>query len=380
MFKKHVSKFYNQLFNNQSWFFIARVCIIFKMITIQEKTFCVFHYDSSSSLITVQREFRRHFRRTPPTHQSILRWYRQFKNSGSVLKRKSSGRARVPLETVARVRQCFEQRPQQSINSAGRELGLPKSTVWKILRKSLSLKPYRLQLLQKLKQGDFDKRKELCDNLMDSMQDNNFSSRLVFSDEATFHLNGKVNKHNVRIWASEPPHAVVEHERDSPKCNVFCAVTKTKVYGPFFFAEKTVTGVAYLDMLEHWLFPQLGEDLEGFVFQQDGAPPHWHCEVRNFLNEKLPQRWIGRCNDNDLTLLKWPPRSPDLTVCDFFLWGYVKDKVYEPPMPQTLQELRGRIRNAVESINLAMLAGVWYNLQHRLETCSMANGRHIEHL
>ena len=29
-------------------------------------------------------------------------------------------------------------------------------------------------------------------------------------------------------------------------------------------------------------------------------------------------------------LLLWPPRSPDLTHCDFFLRGYVKDNAYKP--------------------------------------------------
>ena len=29
-------------------------------------------------------------------------------------------------------------------------------------------------------------------------------------------------------------------------------------------------------------------------------------------------------------LLLWPPRSPDLTPCDVFLWGYVKDNAYKP--------------------------------------------------
>ena len=28
--------------------------------------------------------------------------------------------------------------------------------------------------------------------------------------------------------------------------------------------------------------------------------------------------------------LLWPPRLPDLTPCDFFLWGYVKDNAYKP--------------------------------------------------
>jgi hypothetical protein len=55
--------------------------------------------------------------------------------------------------------------------------------------------------------------------------DDDFLRRLVFSDEATFHLSGKVNRHNVRIWGTESPHATVQHERDFPKVNVFCAIS-----------------------------------------------------------------------------------------------------------------------------------------------------------
>jgi len=309
-----------------------------------------------------------------------LRWYRQFRNTGSLLKRKNPGRPSVTVETINAVRQCFERTSHQSVRNASRELGLPKSTVWKVLRTNLRLKPYRLQLLQKLQQGDFQKRIELCNELQNYLEDEHFSNHLIFSDEATFHLSGKVNKHNVRIWASEAPHAFLQHQRDSPKLNVFCAVSKTKVYGPFFFAEKTVTGVAYLDMLEQWLFPQLEDDMEDFVLQQDGAPPHWHCDVRSFLNERLPGGWIGRCAEDDLALLRWPPRSPDLTVCDFFLWGYVKDRVYIPPLAQTLPELRERIRVAVTTVSQDMLNNVWAELRHRLETCFAANGQHIEQL
>ena len=43
---------------------------------------------------------------------------------------------------------------------------------------------------------------------------------MVFSDEATFHVYGKVNKHNIRIWGSENSCEVVEEERDGPKVNV----------------------------------------------------------------------------------------------------------------------------------------------------------------
>jgi len=84
---------------------------------------------------------------------------------------------------------------------------------------------------------------------------------------------GKVNRHNVRIWGTENPHATMEYVRDSPKVNLFCAVSSCKVYGPFFFTEPTVIGINYLDMLQLWLILQLHEDSEDFIFQQDGALP-----------------------------------------------------------------------------------------------------------
>jgi hypothetical protein len=73
------------------------------------------------------------------------------------------------------------------------------------------------------------------------MEDDKFLPRVIFSDEATYHPSGKVNRHNVRIWGLQIPHTTLEHERDSPKVNVFCAISQTKVYGPFFFYE-------YLDL------------------------------------------------------------------------------------------------------------------------------------
>lgn len=80
-------------------------------------------------------------------------------------------------------------------------------------------------------------------------------------------------------------------------------------------------------MLENYAFPQF-EQIEQesnlkIVFQQDGAPPHFALRVRERLNEKFPGQWIGRGGP-----ILWPPRSPDLSPLDFFLWGYVKDTVY----------------------------------------------------
>jgi hypothetical protein len=88
-----------------------------------------------------------------------------------------------------------------------------------------------------------------------------------------------------------------------------------------------VTCINYLDMLQPWLMPQLQEYSENFIFQQDGAPPHFHFDRRAHLNANLAGRRIGHTSDNDSPLRPWPPRSPDLTPCDIFLWGYIKDRM-----------------------------------------------------
>ncbi|GBL95012.1 hypothetical protein AVEN_44087-1 [Araneus ventricosus] len=75
-----------------------------------------------------------------------------------------------------------------------------------------------------------------------------------------------------------------------------------------------------------------------------------------------------------------PPRSPDLTPSDFFLWSYVKDNVYAPPMPTTLQALQERITAAVTDIDGNMLLNVWTELDYLWDVCRVTKDAHIEHL
>jgi hypothetical protein len=79
-------------------------------------------------------------------------------------------------------------------------------------------------------------------------------------------------------------------------------------------------------------------------------------------------------------LLAWPPRSPDATPCAFFLWVYVKDQVYVPHLPESIPDLKVRIKTAIETITADMLQTVWNELDYRVDVCRIRNGAHIEHL
>jgi len=165
----------------------------------------------------------------PPTRKSICRWKHQSEQIGCLCKGKSSGRPRVSEENVRRNQESFERSPRKSTRRASRELGIPQPTVWRVLRRCLLIKPYRLQLVQAVRPNDKRKRVESYDLMLQNLEDDTFLPGLIFSDEATFHLSGRVNRHNVRLWGLQNPQEALEHERDSPKVNVFCALSQTKV-------------------------------------------------------------------------------------------------------------------------------------------------------
>ena len=60
------------------------------------------------------------------------------------------------------------------------------------------------------------------------------------------------------------------------------------------------------------------------MYQLDCAPAHFTPPVRQWLDHHFPGRWIGRGGP-----VAWPARSPDLTQLDLFLWGCMKENVYE---------------------------------------------------
>jgi hypothetical protein len=125
--------------------------------------------------------------------------------------------------------------------------------------------------------------------------------------------------------------------------------------------------------------PQLDDDSEDFIYQQDGPPLHYYHLVRGYLNQYLPQRWIGRTAANDQALLRWPSRSPDLTPC-ISLMGYVKDSVFVPPLPRNLPELRRQIIAVISRIDSEKLRRVWVETDYRLDVCRVTKGRYIKHL
>ena len=61
----------------------------------------------------------------------------------------------------------------------------------------------------------------------------------------------------------------------------------------------------------------------------------------------------------------WPPRSPDLTSPDFFLWGFLKSRVYSNH-PTTTEELKRNIEYEIRSISSETLERVSDNMKKKI--------------
>ena len=58
----------------------------------------------------------------------------------------------------------------------------------------------------------------------------------------------------------------------------------------------------------------------------------------------------------------------------------VEDRVFVPPFPVSLNELKQRITTAVASVDEDMLRSVWTELDYRIDIRRVTKGSHIEHL
>ena len=109
-----------------------------------------------------------------------------------------------------------------------------------------------------------------------------------------------------------------------------------------------------------------------FFFQQDGAPPHFGRNVRQLL--QCPRHWIDLRGP-----IKWPHRSPDLKLLDFFLWRHLKSSVYNN-RPQTLIGLQNNISRACVEISPAKFRNVRRSFCHRVQLYRLQEGSQFEHL
>ncbi|KAL4130614.1 hypothetical protein QTP88_008035 [Uroleucon formosanum] len=237
-------------------------------------------------------------------------------------------------ENIAAVRTSIEQSPSRSARKHAFALGISDRT--------------------ELSPTDWGKRKDCCNAILTAVPPNGI---MWSSDEAHFHISGTVKKQNFRYWAAENPLKIHQRPLHSPKITV--------CYCDFQPGLRDVIELLCPKIEEY-------ENNDVFWFQQDGATAHTARWSRAVLQKMFPGRLVS-LREN----ITWPPRSPDLSPCDYFLWGYLKAEVFKH-QPRTIEELKKTIRQEISRIPLDMLAKMMENFRERLQMCVARQGNHLD--
>lgn len=259
-------------------------------------------------------------------------------------------------------------------------MNISYSSVQKIARK-YKYHAYLYSPVQFLQSNDYERRVNYVAHIMVELEDDpHFLKKIMWTDEARFHNNGTVNHHNNHFWSDSNPHLFSEsHKQVRWGVNVWCGIIDNFLVGPYFF-EDNLNGNRYLNLLEKDL-PILMENIPlqqrlDLIWQQDGAPAHNTLAVRAFLNKLYGDNWFGTHSPK----MQWPPRSPDLSVLDFFFWGYLKNEVYKEEL-KNVEELKTKITECCKNIKSSVISkATSTEVMKRLSFCLAENGKQFEHL
>lgn len=346
----------------------------------------IFYKENGNARETV-RQLRAKYGAAAPTAPTVRSMMARLELTGTTMSKSKKGveikkRSRTNAN-IQLVRELIEENPKTPHRKAAQALNIHESTVLRILHKDLHLKSYKTHVSQNLKPTDMTKRlafaREII-RLIDAGQLN--PHKIWFSDESHFDLEGYINKQNDRTWGRDNPRELQTKKAHPSRVTVWCAISAYGIIGPYYF-NSTVRAGSYTEMLTTFFLPTvLGLEAtdDHFWFQQDGARPHRTRPIFETLTEVFDSRLIALDSQKIISKgLDWPPYSPDLTPCDFFLWGHLKNNVYKQ-RPSTIEELKAAISLCINSIDVSTLRNVADGFTARVRKIIEVQGSHFEHL
>ncbi|GFV82083.1 transposable element Tcb2 transposase [Trichonephila clavipes] len=311
------------------------------------------------------RKFRtlKGLRKGPLTAKILRLMVSKFEETGSLNVPSGRGKKPVSTEAIEKLTLQVEEdkasnvQASTSVRFVAEALGLPRATVQKIMRNILRYYPYKLQFVQELLPHDFETRHLFSLQFLARLEvDPEWPWNILWTDEARFHLDGSVNTPNCRIWETDNPHSTLRVPLHSSKVTVWLCFSASFYSWPVFFKELgaggpvtcSVTGQRYASLLRNKIIPDLQarQCLSRIIFMQDGAPPHITRCVTDVLKHHFTEESVIHRQFHHL----WPPLSPDLNPCDFWLCGHLKQLV-SCDQPKTLPDLRDSISRHVLNIS-----------------------------
>lgn len=123
------------------------------------------------------------------------------------------------------VLEYVEDNATASVRQISNQVDVPKTTVHNILKKN-HYHPYKPTIVQGLQENDYERRVTYCDWFVQKcLQNPDFHSKVLWTDETRFTNCGVFNRHNTHYWSIQNPH-IISQRRFQTKFgfNVWCGI------------------------------------------------------------------------------------------------------------------------------------------------------------
>lgn len=265
-----------------------------------------------------------------------------------------------------------------SIRRTARLLNISRCTVHRIARKDLKLNLFKKIRTQKLTAANKVLRLSRCQHLLNYIGIRKLS-KVLFTDEKIFTIEGQFNSQNSRIWTTLPKKVQVSAERllvarsHFPQSVMVFGGVSLNGRTRLTFVENNVK--VNSEYYQRAILPRAIADCrsqigEGFIWHQDGASSH---------TSQSTQKYLARMAPGFISKTMWPPNSPDLNPMDYGIWGAMEEKVFKNPI-KDLNHLKEVITETWRRLSQRFIRKLIRQFRQRLELVVEHDGGNIEHL
>lgn len=308
----------------------------------------------------------------------IKEWYKRFKSGRtSVDSDPRSGRPSTTTtpDNVERVRVAIEQDRRLTVRELEDDLGIPKSTIWRILTEHLAMTRVCAKFIPKLlSEQQKNLRLEIAqDNLESINSDENLLKKVITGDESWVYGYDPETKQQSSQW--KLPNEPWPKKARQSRCNVKSMLIvffdhESVVHHEYAPASQTINKEYYVEVLKRLRdairrkrphFWQTGD----WLLHHDNAPAHASNLVQQYLSK------------HNVTQLRQPPYSPDVAPCDFWLFPRLKMPLKGHRFDDK-ETVEANATNALKAIPKADFEECFKKWKHRYERVIQSNGDYFE--
>jgi len=280
-----------------------------------------------------------------------------------------SGRPVKHTELREIVQKIIEEEPFQSTRSISSQLGVNRESIRYILKEELNLRKFTCKYVPHILTPERRENRINCAmKMLETMKNDRAFKNIVTGDEAWFFLDNPVDGQ----WAS----SIDEVKKNVNRTIQSKKVMLTILWGieGFYVVEALANKQKFDSDYFTSLLVKLKKNLHSMRRSKSMKKVYLHLDNAKVHTSRAT---VAKAEELGFKIMEHPSYSPDIAPSDFFLFGYIKEKLKNKNF-ETVDELMQEIYQILNDVDRETRLNVLQNWLHRLETVIETEGAYIE--